>query len=51
MEEERFPHTGRPPDWWGDHPGQKGKFKASEKTAAASLRRAKWRESHADGQC
>ena len=41
MKEEMFPHARKPPDWWGDHLGQKGSFKALEKSAAASLRRVK----------
>ena len=46
VKEERNTHLGRPPNCWGDQPGQRGNLKASEKSAAAGLRRAKQRELH-----
>ena len=42
--EERNPHHGKPPNWWGDHPRQRD-IKATEKSAVAGLRRAKQRGS------
>ena len=45
MTEERIPHPGRPPDWWGD---QLGKGGASKKSTAACLRRAKQKQSLTD---
>ena len=26
VKEDRFPHPGKPPHWWGDEPGCGGKF-------------------------
>ena len=48
MKEERNLYTGRIPDWRGDWTGWRGSHKASEKSAASSLRRAKQSESFTD---
>lgn len=48
-EEERFPHTVKSPHRWGDQLGQRGSFKASEKSStAAGQRKRKPKESHTD---
>lgn len=51
VKEERFLHTGRCPDWWGDQLAEKGSSRTLQKSAAAGLRRAKQREVHTEGQC
>ena len=48
MKEERSLHTGGHSNWKGDKPRWRGNLKASEKIAAASLKRAKQRESFTD---
>ena len=49
VNEERFLHTGRPPDWLEDQPWKRGSFKASEKSStAAGQRKRKPKESHTD---
>ena len=46
VKEERNLHTGRPPDWWRDQLAWRKILEALEKSATASLRRAKQREMH-----
>ena len=50
MKEERNPHLGRAPNWWGDQLGWRRNLKASEKSTGAKLRRAKQRVRHTDNQ-
>ena len=35
--EERFPHSGKPSHWQGDHLGQRQSFRDSEESAATGL--------------
>ena len=49
MKEERNPHPGKPPNWWGDQLRWRD-LKASEKSTADGLRRTDQRESHTNHQ-
>ena len=49
MKEERFPHPGNPPHQLGDQPGQKGRFRGSEESAAIGLQQAEQKETSTDG--
>ena len=46
MKEEKFPHTRKPPHWWGW-----GSFRALEERAATGVQRPKWRESSTEDWC
>ena len=43
VKKERFLHSGKPPPWWGDQPGQKGCFTCSEESASTGLWQAEQR--------
>ena len=47
----KVPTYGKSPQWWGDQPGQRGSFRASEDCAATGLQRAMQRETCTDDQC
>ena len=51
VKEEIFRHPRKPVHRQGDQPGQKGSFRGSEKSAAASLQRAKQRQTSTEGPC
>ena len=47
MKEKRNPHSGKPPNQWGDQPRWTD-LKVTEKSAAAGMRRAKQSKSNTD---
>lgn len=47
----KFLHPGKSPHHQEDQPGQRGNFKALEKSKVISLQQPEWRETCKDGQC
>ena len=50
VKEERFLYPGKSCHRWGDQPGQRGSFRASEKNTATSLQQSEQRKTCIDSQ-